>query len=234
MKNIKKLSLVIALILVANIKVFAESGFEAALSVPLGASFGIFTGEITTTGIAPAINSEIGFDSGVHAQIGYMFDFGGFGLSLLGDLGYSYDSYRYSLSISGFGNEMKLYRNLYLHSFQLGVLPKFNFGNFALGIGGGVKIPISGTIEMKETYNGSESNNQKTDYKSSYFGSNIIGYIKATFDYSLFFTDNMAFVLGAYIGYDIGLSDKTDKDTRVDSFDVGAQLGFKFGPRVGY
>ena len=59
MNKIKKLSLVFLFILAANMKVFAASGFEAALSVPLGASFGIFTGEITTTGIAPAINSEI-------------------------------------------------------------------------------------------------------------------------------------------------------------------------------
>ncbi|AEM23445.1 hypothetical protein Bint_2851 [Brachyspira intermedia PWS/A] len=232
MKNIKKLSLVIALILVANIKVFAASGFEAALSVPLGASFGIFNGEITTTGIAPAINSEVGFDSGVHAQIGYMFDFGGFGLSLLGDLGYSYDSYRYSMSLTILGVEEKTYQSLYLHSFQLGVLPKFNFGNFALGIGGGVKIPMGGTSEVKYMVDGSEVLNQKLDYKSSDVKSNVIGYIKATFDYSFFFTDNMAFVLGAYIGYDIGLSPK-GSDNRFDSFDVGGQIGFKFGPRVG-
>ena len=62
MKKIKRLSLVIALILVANIKVFAESGFEAALSVPLGASFGIFTGESDFTvsafsSVAPNLSS---------------------------------------------------------------------------------------------------------------------------------------------------------------------------------
>ncbi|MEI0559264.1 hypothetical protein [Brachyspira intermedia] len=232
MKKIKKLSLVIALILVANIKVFAASGFEAALSVPLGASFGIFNGTITTIGGSSSMNSEVGFDSGVHAQIGYMVDFGGFGLSLLGDLGYSYDSYKYSMSITSWGAETKVYQSLYLHSFQLGILPKFNFGNFALGIGGGVKIPIGGNSEVKSTLDGSEVFYQKLDYKSSDVKSNVIGYIKATFDYSFFFTDNMAFVLGAYIGYDIGLSPK-GSDNRFDSFDVGGQIGFRFGPRVG-
>ena len=256
MKNIKKLSLVIALILVANIKVFAESGFEAALSVPLGASFGIFTGESDFTvsafsSVAPAINSEVGFDSGVHAQIGYMFDFGSVGLSLLGDLGYSYDSYRMSFSLSAsnpsIGSyDMKAYYSMYMHNFQIGVLPKLNFGSFAIGIGAGVKIPMAGTLETKieqsGTMFGQSINNTQTEsskYVSSDFKTSIIPYIKATFDYSFFFNDNMAFVLGAYLGYDFGIAYKNNQllfkeDSRLDSFDIGAEIGFKFGPRVGY
>ncbi|MEI0447708.1 hypothetical protein R4J03_11710 [Brachyspira intermedia] len=255
MKNIKKLSLVIALILVANIKVFAESGFEAALSVPLGASFGIFTGESDFTvsafsSVAPAINSEVGFDSGVHAQIGYMFDFGSVGLSLLGDLGYSYDSYRMSFSLSAsnpsIGSyDMKAYYSMYMHNFQIGVLPKLNFGSFAIGIGGGVKIPMAGTIETKieANLNGHQLDFSQFEgsgkYVSSDFKTSIIPYIKATFDYSFFFNDNMAFVLGAYLGYDFGIAYKNNQllfkeDSRLDSFDIGAEIGFKFGPRVGY
>ena len=256
MKKIKKLSLVIVLILVANIKVFAESGFEAALSVPLGASFGIFTGETSSTAIgsssvAPAINSEVGFDSGVHAQIGYMFDFGSVGLSLLGDLGYSYDSYRMSFSLSssaqGMSYDMKAYYSMYMHNFQIGVLPKLNFGSFAIGIGGGVKIPMAGTLESKieqtMTIGGqpiiNDTQTESSKYVSSDFKTSIIPYIKATFDYSLFFTDNMAFVLGAYLGYDFGIAYKNNQplfkeDSRLDSFDIGAEIGFKFGPRVGY
>ena len=255
MKKIKKLSLVIALILVANIKVFAESGFEAALSVPLGASFGIFTGETAFTApvfssVAPAINSEVGFDSGVHAQIGYMFDFGSVGLSLLGDLGYSYDSYRMSFSLSAsnpsIGSyDMKAYYSMYMHNFQIGVLPKLNFGSFAIGIGGGVKIPMAGTIETKieANLNGHQLDFSQFEgsgkYVSSDFKTSIIPYIKATFDYSFFFNDNMAFVLGAYLGYDFGIAYKNNQllfkeDSRLDSFDIGAEIGFKFGPRVGY
>ena len=254
MKKIKKLSLVIVLILVANIKVFAESGFEAALSVPLGASFGIFTGETAFTApvfssVAPAINSEVGFDSGVHAQIGYMFDFGSVGLSLLGDLGYSYDSYRMSFSLSssaqGVSYDMKAYYSMYMHNFQIGVLPKLNFGSFAIGIGAGVKIPMAGTIETKieANLNGHQLDFSQFEgsskYVSSDFKTSIIPYIKATFDYSFFFNDNMAFVLGAYLGYDFGIAYKNNQllfkeDSRLDSFDIGAEIGFKFGPRVGY
>ncbi|CRF35215.1 hypothetical protein BRSU_2508 [Brachyspira suanatina] len=254
MKKITKLSLVIALVLEANIKVFAASGFEFALNVPLGASFGIFIGETTFTypglsTIAPAINSEVGFDAGVHAQIGYMIDFGAVGLSLLGDLGYSYDSYRMSFSLSssvpGNNFDMKSYYSMYMHNFQIGILPKLNFGNFAIGIGAGVKIPMAGTIEAKTeaNVNGQQIDfsqfNGSTKYVSSDFKTRVIPYIKATFDYSFFFNDRMAFVLGAYFGYDFGLAYKNNQplfndDSRLDSFDIGVNLGFKFGPRVGY
>lgn len=250
MKKIKRLSLVIALILAANIKVFAEGGLEFAVNVPIGASFGITSGfEPSYTfinGSKSTITTEAGFDSGVQVQIGYMFTFGGFGLSLLGDLGYSFDSYRYSDYLNAeyrdsLGSSTKIdYKktiSMYMHNFQIGILPKFNFGNFAWGIGGGVKIPMAGTIEntTKDSLNGNYT--RKIDYKSSYFELPVIGYFKMTFDYSFFFNDSMAFVLGAYLGADIGPIWKqgqltSDKDASISSFDIGVNLGFKFGPRL--
>ncbi|MBT8730302.1 hypothetical protein JQ833_08640 [Brachyspira hyodysenteriae] len=252
MKKITKLSLVIILILSANIKVFAASGLEFSVNVPLGISFGLLQGDIpmqypiteTTYFNSMKLSSAAGFDSGLHIQIGYMFDFSGFGLSLLGDLGYSFDSY--ILSISGsqivypFNIQAKGDIGLYMHSFQIGILPKFNFGSFALGIGGGVKIPFSGTIEGNADITAGSQTvkifDYKTNYKSSDFKAPIIPYIKVTFDYSFFFDDNMAFVVGGYIGYDFGLIDDKSytEEVRIDSFDIGAQLGFKFGARAGY
>ena len=260
MKKIKRLSLVIALILVANIKVFAEGGFEFAVNVPIGASFGMPSGFEPSytfiTGSKSTITTEAGFDSGVQVQIGYMFTFGGFGLSLLGDLGYSFDSYRYSDYLNSeyrdiYGNSITIdYKqtiSMYMHNFQIGVLPKLNFGGFAIGIGGGVKIPMAGTLESKieqtATYGGqtimNDTQTESSKYVSSDFKTSIIPYIKATFDYSFFFNDNMAFVLGAYLGYDFGIAYKNNQllfkeDSRLDSFDIGAEIGFKFGPRVGY
>ncbi|OEJ15310.1 hypothetical protein BFL38_13500 [Brachyspira hampsonii] len=236
----KIINILLIFILSFNIKLFAESGFEALLNIPLGASFGIFNGEIESIGNAPKINTKAGFDAGVNAQLGYMFAFGKFGLSILADLGYSYDSFKYSLyhSVSAFGGseEYNIENSLYLHSFQIGIIPKLNFGAFSLGIGGGVKIPISGTSESKtiKTINifGSTSKTEdylKKDYKSSDYSSSIIGYVKMTFDYSFFFTSKLAFNLGAYIGYDIGISTK-DTDNRIDSFDTGIQLALRFAP----
>lgn len=182
-----------------------------------------------------------------------MIDFGGVvGLSLLGDLGYSYDSYRTSLSLSftqpGVGGiDIKSYYSMYMHNFQVGILPKLNIGNLAIGIGAGVKIPMAGTLETKtdlnvtgtlpnQSYSDTQTTTEK--YAASDFKTSVIPYVKLTFDYSFFFNDNMAFVLGAYLGYDIGLVNKPDpmfsEESRLDSFDLGINLGFKFGPRVGY
>ncbi|WP_297247127.1 hypothetical protein [uncultured Brachyspira sp.] len=245
MKNIKKILLII-IIMTFNIKLFAESGFEAVLNVPLGVSLGIFNGEVESIGNEPQINTKAGFDAGVNAQLGYMFAFGKFGLSVLADLGYSYDSFRYSVyhSVSALGGseEYNIENSLYLHSFQIGLLPKFNFGAFSFGIGGGVKIPISGTRESKtkKTINIlgdsiKSEYNIKTDYKKSDYLSSVIGYFKFTFDYSFFFTSKLAFNLGAYFAYDIGLSYKAsnlNETYRVDSFDIGVQIGLRFAPRL--
>lgn len=229
-----------------NIKLFAESGFEAVLNVPLGVSLGIFNGEVESIGNAPTINTKAGFDAGVNAQLGYMFTFGKFGLSLLADMGYTYDSFKYSsyhsVSALGGSEEYNIENSLYLHSFQIGLIPKLNFGAFSIGIGGGVKIPISGTSEIKtiKTINifGNSiksEDNVKKDYKKSDYLSSIIGYFKFTFDYSFFFTNKLAFNLGVYFGYDIGLSYKaanSNEKYRTDSFDIGVQLGLRFAPRL--
>ncbi|CRF35217.1 hypothetical protein BRSU_2509 [Brachyspira suanatina] len=149
----KKILLIIIIITTFNIKLFAKGSFEAILNVPLGVSLGIFNGEVESIGSEPQINTKAGFNAGINIQIGYMFAFGKFGLSILGDLGYSYDSFKYSLyhSISAFGGseEYNIYNSLYMHNFQIGLLPKFNLGAFSLGMGGGVKIPIAGTSESR-------------------------------------------------------------------------------------
>ncbi|ANN63714.1 hypothetical protein JQ824_08705 [Brachyspira hyodysenteriae] len=241
----KKILLII-IIITFDIKLFAEGGFEAILNVPLGASLGIFNGEVESIGSEPQINTKAGFDAGINIQIGYMFAFGKFGLSILGDLGYSYDSFKYSLyhNVSAFAGseEYNIYNNIYLHSFQIGIIPKLNIGSFSLGLGGGIKIPFAGISENKtiKTINIfgdtiKSEDNIKKDYKSLDYLSYIMGYIKITFDYSFFFTGKLALNLGAYFGYDIGLpyrEENSKGNNRVDSFDIGFQIGLRFAPRL--
>ena len=57
-------------------------------------------------------------------------------------------------------------------------------------------------------------------------------YFKLIFDYSIFFTEKLAFNLGAYLGYDIGINYKTSNVKRIDSFDIGLQLGLRFAPKL--
>ena len=99
-------------------------------------------------------------DADVSAQIGYMFQVKeGFGISVLGELGYSWDLYMMGygdttvsyVGVGGSGSYIAkdgLDFSQYYHSFKIGLLPKFNIGlggrhGLAIGIGGGVKIPVA-------------------------------------------------------------------------------------------
>ena len=181
----------------------------------------------------------VGFDIGVAAQLGYMFQVkDSFGISVLGELGYSHDtiSGTYSKIEGGDGISFSGIKAIYtLEQFQIGLLPKFNIGAFSIGIGGGVKIPISAKERIKIDGSGADT---KSKFKPA---DAVQGYIKLTFDYSLFFTDNLAMNFGLYLGYDTPLT-ATARDAsyftalfervNVHDFNVGLQLGFRFGPKA--
>lgn len=237
---------------------FASSGFEFILNVPIGMSFGVYGYDLTDlaeyydklyNGVmrnAVAKNNGIGFDAGVSAQIGYMFAINNnMGVSVLGELGYSHDSYSYISKLNKNISDTYTFESL-----QVGLLPKFNIYNFAIGIGGGVKIPFAGNLHSK---NGNIKSNTKISYNdiSNGYVNKVIPYIKLTFDYSIFFAQNLAINVGLYLGYDFGLeptvySVNNDllnnnnfpnfgrylivEDIAYSSFDIGLQVGFKFGP----
>ena len=137
--------------------------------------------------------------------------------------------------------------SLFYHSFKLGLLPKFNIGfggrhGLAIGIGGGVKIPISGRFSTTSTLavndatteEGIQSTldiNLKRKDITDLFSPSVIGYMKVTFDYYLFFTDNIAMNFGLYLGGDFAPKLK-DVKYGYNSFDMGLQLGFRFGPKA--
>ena len=61
----------------------------------------------------------------------------------------------------------------------------------------------------------------------------LIGYIKASIDYYLFFTDNIAMEFGLYLGGDFGPKmAATAGGFGGNAFDFGLQLGFRFGPKA--
>ncbi|WP_242003909.1 PorT family protein [Brachyspira aalborgi] len=221
---------------------FAASGFEFILNVPFGINWSIPTGELKGKGAA------MGFDAGVDAQIGYMFQVkDGFGISVLGELGYSWDAYSYSYaddasvsdgsgSSAGMSFQLKSgFVSFSFHSFKLGLLPKFNIGfggrhGLAVGIGGGVKIPIAGQIKLPGN---NESLKATRKDIAEFLSPSVIGYIKASIDYYLFFTDNIAMEFGLYLGGDFGPKmAATVGGFGGNAFDFGLQLGFRFGPKA--
>ena len=240
MKKIKKFLLTIAMTMIFSVSAFAASGFEFILNVPFGINVGIPNKETKDAAKAAGgdMDTHMGFDVGVDAQIGYMFQVkDGFGISLLGELGYALDYYNMFSDIASLSSMF--------NSFQLGLLPKFNIGfggrhGLAVGIGGGVKIPLSGTlfagysgIDAVKIFNDEKVN--RTDI-SDLFSPSVIGYIKATFDYSFFFTDKIAMNFGLYLGYDFGMKIKNltlgGNGIGGGAFNLGLQLGFRFGPKA--
>lgn len=243
MRSIKKIILTLMMTAVFSVSAFAASGFEAILNVPIGLSVGFHNFKLKDVPYKNEIekqakhNSGVGFDIGVTAQLGYMFQVKeGFGISVLGEIGYSHDSYAFILA-----SDKKITQSFTFESIQIGLLPKFNIGAFAIGIGGGVKIPLAGQQSTKndgKDVTGSPVKVNSSDIKD-YFETPVIGYIKATFDYSIFFTDNMAMNVGLYAGYDFGMNMSENLAPKevfeymnFSSFDVGLQLGFKFGPKA--
>ena len=243
MRSIKKILLTLMMISVFSVSAFAASGFEAILNVPIGLSVGFHNFKLKDVPFKNEIekyvkqNSSVGFDIGVAAQLGYMFQVKeGFGISVLGEIGYSHDSYAFVLA-----SDKKITSSLTFESIQIGLLPKFNIGAFAIGVGGGVKIPLAGQQSTKN--DGKDVTDFPVKWNSSDIKDNfktpVIGYIKATFDYSIFFTDNMAMNVGLYAGYDFGMNmseklapKEVFKYVNFSSFDIGLQLGFKFGPKA--
>ena len=237
MKKIKKFLLTMAMTMIFSVSAFAASGFEFILNVPFGINWSIPTGELKGKG----------GNMGVDAQIGYMISVkDGFGISVLGELGYSWDAYSYTAgasvsdgSGSSGGIDIKLterFVSFSFHSFKVGLLPKFNicFGGrhgLAIGIGGGVKIPLAGQIIFPG--NNNESAKATRQYIAEFLSPSVIGYIKASIDYYLFFTDNIAMEFGLYLGGDFGPKmAATAGGFGGNAFDFGLQLGFRFGPKA--
>ena len=231
----KKIFLTIAMTMIFSVSAFAASGFEFLFQLAGGPGVVIPNKEAKDLGIKGSLSS----DADISAQIGYMFQVkDGFGISVLGELGYSHDtiSGTYSKIEGGDGISFSGIKAIYtLEQFQIGLLPKFNIGAFSIGIGGGVKIPISAKERVKIDSLGID---EKSKFKPA---DAVQGYIKLTFDYSLFFTDNLAMNFGLYLGYDTPLT-ATARDAsyftasfervNVHDFNVGLQLGFRFGPKA--
>ena len=235
MKKIKKFLLTMAMTMALGTSAFASSGFEFLLNWSGGLKIGIPNKAAKTIGY----KKGGGFDTAITAQIGYMFQVkDGFGISLLGELGYAFDNYNMQTDTA-----INMSVSSMFNSFQLGLLPKFNIGfggrhGLAIGIGGGVKIPISGNYTLNLDLNGANPDGSaltQLDLKRediiSMFNPALIGYIKASIDYYLFFTDSIAMEFGLYLGGDFAPKQKETK-IGLDAFDIGLQLGFRFGPKA--
>ncbi len=142
MKTLKIIFLIVAITAIFEVSAFSESGFEFILNAPLGLGIGITTKNYKNYGY----KSKVGFDGGIALQIGCLTQVSDLlGVSVLAELGYAYNSYTISYKQ---GNSLELLSYSF-NNFQIGFLPKLNINAFSIGIGIGVKIPITGKLITK-------------------------------------------------------------------------------------
>ena len=226
---------------------FAESGWQFGVMIPIGASFSFYNVNFSSQATADYMNNykkstgTIGFDIGVNLQGGYIVTDGDKGISLLLDLGYSHDSFGLTSSYqntSGKKIEVKEYYTF--ENLSIGILPKFHYKNFAFGLGLGVKVPLYLTHSYEQMID-NVSTKTYGYYKSSKIDdvikNSVITYVKLTFDYSFYVHEDIALLVGAYVGTDFGLDLRGAELVMVDSrdlasFDLGVQLGVKFGQGI--
>ncbi|CRF33240.1 hypothetical protein BRSU_1317 [Brachyspira suanatina] len=224
----KKLLLFISIFISINLSLLAASGFEGIINIPAGMAVGIPMG-------TPEHEVGLGFDIGITAQFGYVIDFkNNIGLSILAETGYSYDTYSSSISSD---KAKSVVSTSAFHSFQIGILPKVNIYDFSIGVGGGLKIPVSGIEEVKTVSYGTNytsvgSTVNMVDIVNKYDKMNVIPYIKLTVDYSVFNNYNVGANFGLYFDYEFGVRQKIDEKKYVstDAFGLGLQIGLRFSP----
>lgn len=248
MKYLRKIFITIALMTIFSVSVFAKSGFEFHYNALLGVGVSFPTTSMKDMGF----KSDIGFDGTGLFQIGYMRQVKeGFGISYLLELGYNFSSYTISgkpdfnpiiNDIFGLGNiignifpnDMSVALDFTFYNIQIGLFPKFNFGNFSIGIGGGIKIPVIGEMSVTATALNIEETRKlsRTDI-ADFFNPPIFGYVKTSLAYSYYITDKIALDFGLYLSYDImQFINEGGKDEYGGTLNAGIIFGLKFGGKV--
>ena len=134
----------------------------------------------------------------------------------------------------GMPNDISVALDFTFYNIQVGLFPKFNFGNFSIGIGGGIKIPVIGEMSVTATAINVEETQKlsRTDI-ADMFNPPIFGYVKTSLAYSFYLTDKIALDVGLYLSYDImQFINEGGKDEYGGTLNTGIIFGVKFGGKV--
>lgn len=244
---VKKVCFTILFSILFSTVLFAESGAEFILNSHFSAAINgdpkyiIKQNNLSTE---YKDKTQIGFDSGASVQFGYMFQVANnFGISVLGELGYSYNTFAgfYNVDASkdqlGIGNQLdgRIYYNT--HNLISGAVLKFNIHKYAIGLGFGSLTPLG----LDKTFE-NETLRNAIGNKSTAIYSGI--YTKLTFDYSIYLTEKFALNLGLYSALNYSLKNATTViddtseqgnlilESKLLSYDVGIQVGLRFAPQL--
>ncbi|MEI0606501.1 hypothetical protein R4K48_06000 [Brachyspira pulli] len=254
----KRLFNIFIIILLASTSVvFAKSGIEIGIFVPLGMGVGLNSYRLTNdnptkqqqdnfeAGVKQSEKkSGVGLDAGVLFHIGYRFQINkDMSISVLGELGYAHDEFAFYKNSSD-----KNYKSTLTYSFEsmvFGIYPKFNWKKLSFGFNFGLKVPLyTKTISAYTDYKNKNITRNIEHYNAfqikNLFSVPVIPYLKFSVDYSIYTDKKFELALGGYIGGDFGMSlkrptindqsiAKMTKQT-ISSFDIGFQVGVKILP----
>ena len=192
---------------------------------------GQFGASAATTEKGKIFNSDFReFESSFSIQPGVFFSYyDTISSAIFLDIGYSKDRYEFRHGES----ENRIVENFRLNNISIGLLPRINFGFLSIGIGGGIKIPISMRYSTEGQYRYSDK--YKLDFGDIRDSLTEIyyPYLKASVDFLIKGQNRFMMTLGVYANYDFPFNLKNDGilDTAISrrniaSFDIGFQIGF--------
>lgn len=179
-------------------------------------------------------SGKAAFEFGVGITPGFYLGFDDYmGFSVALDLGYKREVFSYNENKLVGSKYEKIATSYYFDTINIGLLPKFNVARFYIGIGGGIKLLVSGNEKTKKEVNSQLVDSDiKYDFNSikNKFKNPFIPYIKATLDYLFFFNDETAAGIGFYMGYDFGpqIKDNRFSKNNLGAFDIGGQISLYF------
>lgn len=153
-------------------------------------------------------------------------------IAFLFDIGYSKDRYEIKYTIDG----KRVLENYSFGSFSIGLFPRLNIGFFSIGVGGGIKLPIS----LKYTIEGAEFSRERYSLDfgdiQDAFTTSYIPYVKLSADFLLKISKKFMMSFGLYANYDFPINidkngifkDFTINQDSLASFDIGFQMGMYF------
>lgn len=149
--------------------------------------------------------------------------------ALLLDIGYNKDKYELKYTVNG----GRLLENYDFNNISFGLFPRLNISFVSIGVGGGVKIPLSLKYSKEgDAYSYNKYSLDFGDIKDS-FETFYIPYVKVSLDFLIKTKGKFMMSLGVYANYDFPININRSgllKDISIDkesiaAFDIGFQIG---------